>query len=391
MVVGWLWGRRVQRASVQAGRSIGDPALAEFLGWGSPSDAGVSVTEKNALGLTAVWRAVQVTSSTVASLPLKSYRDTGTGRVQVASVFDNPGGDFFTPFEFKQLVMAHLLLHGGAPLLHVYNGAGTLAGFFPLHPKMVAVERDRYTGERFFRVQVDNESKLYTEADVTYVMGLSVDGIKGLSAIDYLRNPLGTAIQGERAAARQFANGAMLGGLVSSDDDLDEAQAEALVAGLKSKISGTRNAGDIAFVNASLKFSPWTMTAEDAQFLESRQFSLAEVARAFGIPVQMLMADGASSWGSGISELVRGWQKFTLTQWTTPIEERLSRVLASPRFVEFELKGLLSGSPAEEVELLLQQHAAGVLTTDEVRAILNLAPLPAAEEPTMEESNGGSL
>src|SRR3546814_8524119 len=58
--------------------------------------------------------------------------------------------------------------------------------------------------------------------------------------------------------------------------------------------------------------------------------------------------------------------------YTTPVEEALSRLLSNPRFCEFEMAGLLQGTPAEEIDLLLQQVAAGLLTVDEARAIRNL-------------------
>ena len=373
------WSRRKIDRTTHIGPTIAlrDPALADYLGLGGQSEAGVDVTEKSALSLTAAWRAVSLTSGILAGLPLKSYRDDETTgqRQSIRTIMDNPGGDFYTPFEWKRLIFAHLLLHGNAYLLHILNTAGALSALFPLHPSLVTVKVSEDRVSREYHVVVHGETTVYTADEITHVMGFSTDGVTGLSPISVERNALGTAIAGDRAAARMFSSGMLIGGIVTSDENLDETDAETILSGLKAKLTGTRNAGDIAIVNASLKFQPWTMNAEDAQFLESRQYEVAEVARIFGVPVQLLMQDGASSWGSGIAELVRGWQKFDLTSWTAPTEERLSQVIRGSGFCEFDYAGLNQGSPAEEIGLLIQQVQAGILTIDEARAIRNMPPI----------------
>lgn len=368
----------VERGYVGPSFSAGDPALAQWLNLSGYNDAGVCVNEDTALGLTAVYRAVSLIAGTIAGLPLKTFRTDGDdARTQVSSFLDSPGGEWYTPFEWMETVVIFLLLWGNAPLLHVYNGAGGLVALFPVHPSLVTIERGPDLA-RTFTIHTAEGPVVYTEADMTLIAGPSVDGIKGMSPLNLSRNPLGTAIAGDKVAAKMFANGMMISGMVTSDETLTEADAKAIIAGLNAKTTGVANAGSLAVVNASLKFSPWSMNAVDGQMLESRQYQVNEVSRIFGVPVEMLSQTGASSWGTGLAELVKGWQKFSLASWTSRIEQRLSTLLPAPRHVEFELKGLLSGSPAEEVALIIQQVAAGVLTIDEARAIMNLPPLPEA-------------
>lgn len=353
--------------------SIGDPALAEYFGLGNGSDAGMSVTETTALGLSAVYRSVALISGTIAQLPLKTYTEGKDGRKQVKSWLDNPGGDPLTPFELKELVTAHLLLHGNAYLLHQLNGGGAILSVFPVHPSLVQVELTE--AGRMFRVQQpDGSERMLGPGEMTQIMGLSLDGVRGMSVLSYERNVIGTALAGDQAAGRIFRNGMLLGGVLTMVG-ATEPQMTDILAGIKAKSQGSKHAGDILGVNIDATFSPWSMSAEDAQFLESRQFSISEIARIFGLPVQMLAADGASSWGSGISELIRAMQKFTLVPWTSRIEERLSRLLPQPRFVEFDYRGLLEGTPAEVTANLAAEIAAGLRTPDEGRQIINLPPL----------------
>lgn len=387
----WLWRRPViERSFTGPTLTLRDPALADFLGLNHGSDAGVNVNERSALGVSAVYRSVRLIADTIGSLPLKSYRDNGGVREQVPSLLDNPGGDFMTPYTWKQTVTAYGALYGCAPLLHAYNGAGSLAALIPLHPSHVTVEWDKEAQTRKFTVTIDGEAAVYYPEDLTYVIFFTIDGVRGIGPLTLHRNVIGSAIAGDKAAARMFANGMLIGGLVTPKEDMTEQQANDALIGLKAKMTGTNTAGDLVMINAALQVQPWTMTAEDAQFIESRQYGVEEVARIFGVPKELLSASGATSWGSGIQELVRGFGRFTLPAYTTPIEEALSRLLANPRSCEFEMAGLLQGTPAEEIELLIRQMEAGILTADEVRAIRNLPPLPAGEAPAAPDDMEGT-
>lgn len=378
-----LWRRRAEERA----HSISDPLFASYFGV-APVVSGVAVTEQNALGLTAVWRAVSLIAGTCAALPLRTYRRVGEEKQALGSFLDDPAGPQtplpLTQFEWVETVLAHLLLHGNAFLLHIVGGAGQIIGLMPVHPASVGVETANVPGGRLYRVSLLDGTHLRLDAtSLTHIMGLSTDGIRGYSPIHIARQALGAGIAGETAAARMFANGAMVSGLVTPEDDLTEAEAQLIKDSLQRKMLGLENAGDVAVINRRLKFERWSLSAEDAQFIEQRQFSIAEVSRLYGVPRELLSEAGATSWGSGIQELVRGFLRFTLDPWLTRIEQRLSQLLPSPRFVEFERKALLQGSPQEEMDLIIQQLSAGLLTVDEARALLNRPALttPAAPAP----------
>jgi HK97 family phage portal protein len=372
--------------------------MAAYFNVGPGSYAGVSVNEQSTLGLSAAWRAVSLISQTIASLPLRSLRDSTDGtRQQVSSFLDDPAtADGMTQFEWVEQIVAYLLLHGAAPLVHIYNGGGGLAGALPIHPLCVTPEWEtddegKRTGRKVFQVSLDDGTRrTLTQDEMTYIPGLSLDGLHGLSVITMGRNSLGTAIAGDRAAARQFGNGAMIAGLVTPEEDVTEAEAKVIKEGLDAKITGVDNAAQIAVINRKLKFQPWTMSNEDAQFLESRMFAVEEVARWFGVPPHLLMqTDKQTSWGTGVAEQNRGLARTVLAPWCNRIEQRLSRLLPSSTKVEFDLTGLERGNPEGEIQLLLDQIAGGLLTRDEARAIRNLPPLPAGNPANLQDSPEG--
>jgi HK97 family phage portal protein len=144
-------------------------------------------------------------------------------------------------------------------------------------------------------------------------------------------------------------------------------------------VAGVGNAGTVAFVNRQLKFTPWTMPATDAQHLESRIHQVEEVSRIFGVPPHLLgQTEKQTSWGTGVTEQNRGLSRYTLMAWTSRVEQRLTRLLPNKQFCEFDYAGLLQGSAQEELQMLIDQVGAGILTADEARAVRNLPPLPAA-------------
>lgn len=367
--------------------SISDPAIAEFLGIGHRNDTGVSLTERDAMELSAVWRSVLLISGTIAGLPLHTYERTGPeSRMEVESFLDTPHPDL-TPFEWKELIIAHMLLWGDSFLHHMSGGAGQTLGLMPLPPWSVGVKRDQDKGFKLFSV-ADAKGVIHelTAVEITQIHGFSLDGLRGLSPIGQARNSLGAAKASDKAAGRMFRNGLLLGGLLSPKADaLTKAQRNQVLDGLKSK-AGADHAGDVAFVPAAVDFRPWTMSALDAQFLESRHFGIEECSRWFGVPRELLSESGATSWGSGIQEIVRGFSRFCLSPWTTRTEQRLSMLLPKNQFCEFDYSKFLKPSPEDEIRLLIEQVNAKLLTVDEARAKRNLPPLPTTELPEPERT-----
>lgn len=372
--------------------SIADPALASLLAGGPPSYAGVNVTEESALSVSAVYRAVSLISGTVGTLPLRTLREPAPGqRERVASWLDNPGGpDGPTPFEWTRLVLVHLLLHGNAFLVHVRGGAGQMIALVPVHPLSVTVDVATYwpestrpvAGGKLFRVMLaDGSIEMHDASTLTHIPALETDGIRGLSPITVARNGFGTAIAGDRAAARMFDQGALLSGMVSAEgDDVDEDEEDQVRDIIERKVIGWENASGVRFINRRLKFTPWTMSAADAQFIESRAFQIEEIARWFGVPPHLLMqTEKQTSWGTGVAESNRGMGRTVLAPWAALIEQRLSRLLRGDRFVEFDFAGLERPTPEQEIALLGDQIDAGLMTVNEARAIRNLPPVPGGD------------
>lgn len=366
--------------------SISDPALAEVMaGWLGINQTGLpAVSEYDAMGLTAFSRAVELIAGTIAGLPLKAYEESGETRRDVLSFLDQPQGPYaISAYQWVEMVVIHLVVYREAFLLHVYNGAGILVGFWPVHPDAVAKVEWVGPRKRFMVTDGNGEQKAYDDTQMTQVMGPNAYGTRGVPLYRSHRRVFQTAIAGEQAAARSFT-GALIAGLVTTiaDDDMDEGEAKVIKESLNAKLMGPDHASDIAFVNRELKFTPWTMSNADAQFIESRQHEVEEFARMTGVPPHLLAAiEKQTSWGTGVAEQNIGLARYCLMSYTSRLEAALSPLLPDGQFAEFDYKGFLQGSPADEIKLLLEQVKGGLLTADEARAIMNRPPLPAQPAP----------
>jgi HK97 family phage portal protein len=252
----------------------------------------------------------------------------------------------------------------------------------------MAIQKVSWAGpDKEFEVRMNDGTtvKEYT-GDITQVLGMSTDGLRGMSPLELFRRSLKTAQAGELAANNSFTRGALVAGLVTTEEDIDGDEAKTISDSLKTKMTGTDNAGGIAFINRSLKFTPWAMKNTDAQFLESREFAVEDIARMFGMPLNLLSVNKVvSNWGTGVKEANLGLAKYVLMNHTGRIEAALRRLLPTDYFAEFDYKGLLQGSPEDEINLLIAQVQGGLLTVDEARAVLNIPPMPKAEQPVQEQ------
>lgn len=370
--------------------SISSPEVFGLLG-AVPGLSGVAVNETTAMGLSGVAGCVQLISGIIADLPLRTVKTNDDGStVRTSSWLDDPAGlNGPTPYEFIEMVVCNLALHGNHYSLKIRGGAGQLLWLQPLPPQSVSIEVKN--GQKVYRVQLDNgKSRELTDREILHIPYLSLDGVRGMSQITNARIALGTAIAGERSAARLYKSGLLASAIVTPTEQLSPDEAQIVRDTLDRMLAGEVNAGAIAVLNKALNVEKWSINPADAQFLESRRFTTSEIARFFNVPPHLIGdVERSTSWGEGINQQTLAFQRYTLRRYTSRIEARLTRLLnetPSNRKAEFDFRGLLAGSPSEEIELLIKQKEAGLLTDDEVRAKLNMPPLPKPEK-TPEEDN----
>lgn len=357
-------------------------AILDWLG-GPKSAAGVSVSEAGSLKMPAVWRAVNLLASTTAALPLKAYRAGTYDEVSVPAL-SQPHPDL-TGYEVAELRMTHLLLWGNSYAFKVRDRAGRIAQLWPLHPSSIQVgtlSRDRRTSDnptgKVFKVEGDDRQ--FTSAEILHVPGLGYDGVTGVSPIRLATQAIGLGLAAEEYAAKLYASGSLMSGILQTEQRLAEGQAERLKVGWKQKVSGLSNAHDIAVLDSGAKFQAVSMPATDAQMIESRRFQVSEIARWFGVPPHMLMdTEKSTSWGSGIEQQSIGFIVYTLRPWLVRIEQRLSREVAAPSdssvYVKHKVEGLLRGDSTARANFYNTMRQVGAFSANDIRDLEDRPPV----------------
>jgi len=384
---------RVMRRSLEnPALPLTSTALAAWLTGGSSSSAGALVSEQRVIGLPAYYRAMAIRSGVEAALPLKVYRRGTRERILQRTVLDYPNPSQKTAFQFRQTMKFNEIAWGNAFARKVRNGAGVVVETWPIHPSRCNVEQVDPTGAnpegKLFLVRDSKGVEhRWTSWEIFHVPFMSPDGIQGVSAFRAFRDSLGSALAAEGAAASLYANGVRLSGIIRAKRKLAEGGADRLKAQFKAKYSGPDRAGEVAVLDEDAEFTPLTIPPEDAQLLQSRQWSVSEIARMVGVMPHMIGdTEKSTSWGTGIEQQFIGWTQ-TIVYPSTKNYEDLATVELLPGgwtagswYAEHSLEGLLKGDSAARAAFYAQAIQWGWMSRNEVRVMENREPAEGLDE-----------
>ena len=266
------------------------------------SAAGVTVNEFLALILTSVYAAVGVIADTIAQLPVHVYRKNGKSREYipdhpVSHILATEANPNVVPFTYKQTTSAHRLLHGNGYSEIIRNGRGQAVSLEILEPERTRPEQDDQHSGIYYRYQGVRGQADLLSADTLHIKAMGHNGLIGYSPINLHRNALGLAMAVEQFGSKFFANDAKSGGFLQHPGKLGEKAQENLKTSLDTQ-GGLDNAFKVKILEEGMKFIQTTIPPDDAQFLGTREFQIAEVARIYRVPLILLQSmEKTSSWG----------------------------------------------------------------------------------------------
>ena len=356
------------------------------------SAAGKSVNERSAMQMTAVYACVRILSESIAGLPLHMYRyeDDGSKNKAVEHplyhlLHDEPNPEM-TSFIFRETLMSHLLLWGNAYAQIIRNGKGDIIALYPLMPNRMKVERDA-KGQLYYEYQTMKEDaptmkgavyQLYPN-EVLHVPGLGFDGLVGYSPIAMAKNAIGLAIAAEEYGSKFYANGAAPSGVLEHPNVLkDPAKVR---DSWNAAFGGSSNAHRVAVLEEGMKYTPISISPNEAQFLETRKFQINEIARIFRVPPHMV-GDLEKSSFSNIEQQSLEFVKYTLNPWVCRWEQALQRALLDDDekgkyFFRFNVEGLLRGDYQSRMNGYATARQNGWMSANDIRELENLDRIPA--------------
>lgn len=354
----------------------------------SVTASGIAVNSESAKRVSAAYACTRLIAESVSVLPMHVYQRTATGRERVDHdlwwlLNESPFQTITSASFWEWMVSSYLFKKDGVAEI-VRDRNGVIKGLMPIPRECVVIKK---IGNRLVYLINDGVSQYGRDQDdILHFPGYGFNGVTGESVIAYAaRQAIGTALAADNFSGEFFANGAVPSVVIQYPQGVapTKEQQEFLRQQIDERHTGTGNRHrPLLLVNGGT-LNPVTMTAEDAQILETRRFAVIDIARAYGVPPHMIgETSAATSWGSGIEQMSIGYVRFNLNPHLNRIVQEVNRKFW-PRslkyFVDYNRDGLLAGDSKTESEVLGKAlggpGAQGWMTINEVRRLKNLPPL----------------
>lgn len=362
-----------------------DRAISFQTVWGAGSDldivnpSGVNINSNSAFEVVAFWSAVSLISDTIATLPVDSYiRQDGNRRPYRPrpAWVDQPDVDLTKQAHYQQ-VLVSLLVNGNSYTRIFRNASGDVVNLVVLDPNTVTVRRSAI-GRKIFLIE--NEGETLTSDEIIHITDLIQPGsLTGLSRVERLKEALGLSSAMQTFAARFFGTGATTQGIIEFPGNLTPEQAKQLRDGFDSAHRGFRRAHKTGVLSGGASYKQTTVPNDAAQFLESRRFSVEEIARAFNIPLSMMGVPGTQSYASVEQNAIQ-FVVHTLRPYIEKLEWSYSKLLPVEAFLKFNVDGLLRGDFNSRITAYSTGLQSGFMSVNDVRRLEDLSPAEGGDQ-----------
>lgn len=382
------WVNRAIRGRVHPSVSVSsDAALGWMFDGEDVSASARKINEFSALTLSAVWACVNCISTDVATIPCVMYRraDRGKSRALNHPVYPlllRRPNEYMTAFAFRSLALVHALNWGNFYAEIETRRDGQPIALHPLAPWRMTptfkkgVLRYEYRG-------TDGEVK-YDKSEIFHIHGLSYNGIAGVNVIRAARESLGGSLAAERFGARFFDQSCRPGGLLKYPGQLQEDAMNRLRTSWEAAYSGVQHAGKVAILEDGLEFTALSIPPEEAQFLQSRQFSVIDICRWYRVPPHKI-ADLTRATFSNIEHQAIEYVQSTLLPWMVRIEQEASRkLLREEEQDELYFEHLMEAALRADIRTRYQAYETGrrigVLSANDVARMENRDLVPDGDD-----------
>ena len=332
-----------------------------------------------ALTLSAVYRCVEVITNGVASLPVKLYKVDKDGyryelHNDLSYILSKKPSGKINAFTFYKLIVKDILMSGNAYALIMRDGQGNVTGLQYVQAGLVSpVDKIDH-----IEYQVTGLKNFVRQEDILHFMNYTDNGVFGVSVLTYARRTLGIADAGDKSAENFFKSGGCSSGFLKFDGPSTGKQREEIVSAWNQATGGPNNGPNgIAVLPCNVDYTQLSIDPADAQLIESREFSVIEICRFFGVsPWHCFDLTKASYNNSEMSELE--FLNDTLRPLLTKIEMELETKLfkkGENYDIKFDVNELLRTDKKSQAEYLTKMFNLGVLSPNDIRKELDMEPV----------------
>lgn len=383
--MGILSRLRQQRAVKQTAGNVANPTWIPDA-WLRESPSGIVVTDEAALGCSTVFACARAKAEDTAARPLVVYERLERGRRKatehpVYPLLHDAPNRVMTAMTFREAISTHIDIVGRAIAWIQYSQAFRVKALWLLRPDRVRILFDEQQGRIRYFVRDAKASREveFEDWEILHFPGLGFDGVHSFSPVRMQMNAIGLALATEEHGGRLFGNGVRPGGVFKHPKGLSEEAYKRLMVQLAEGYEGLRRSGKSLILEEGLDWQTVSVPNDEAQFLETRKFQVAEIARWYRMPLHKVQDLDRATF-SNIEHQSIGYVTDCILPHATRMEQEYNRKLFSPEqtgrfYVEHNLDALLRGDSKTRNEALEIRRRNGVLSANEWRELENQMPL----------------
>lgn len=337
----------------------------------------------NSMNLSAVYRATELISDSVAVLPIYvRWRDSHQnvyGDNPITLLCKDLGGGKISKYNLIKLLIQSVILKGNG-FAYIERGSdGTPKALRYLESKDVTIHYDKARNDLYYTCSTVSNRKI-EPINIVHLLKNSYNGVEGVSILSYASRTLNLANSTENSANNFYSNGCNLSGVLTVEGQLSANQRNDIRNSWQQAY--TNGGSGLAILQGNMKYQPVQLNAEDSQLLQSRQYNVTDIARFFGIS-PVLLGDLTHSSYSTLEAAQQEFLVHTLQPYISMVEEEFTRKLCAT-FTDYEINldeaYLMRTDKAAQANYWQTLLNCGVLSINEVRHELGLTNVDGGDQ-----------
>lgn len=356
-------------------------------GFARKTTAGETVSPGKAMTLSVWYACIRNIAEDIAKLPIDVFKRLPNGGEEkqpdhrIAKLLQQEPNEEMTTSVFRELMTGWAVGWGNA-FAEIERGQdGQIVALWPIHPSRCYLHR--VDGVIVLDVYLDDSTsgqrtaRLFSN-EFLHLRGFGDDPLCGLSLIRLACESLGITLAAQSYGAAFFGNGAMPSLLLIHPGKLEESERTKLRESWRKRHGGPRNSGGVAVMTGDIKVETLSVPPEEAQFLETRGFQIAEIVRWFRMPPH-LVQDLSKSTNNNIEHQGIEYANVTLSPWTNRWEQVLEWKLLDRQErgkfdIRLDINSLMLGDSKTRAEYHGTLVNRGLETPNQGRLALGMNP-----------------
>ncbi|MCR8874883.1 phage portal protein [Phocaeicola barnesiae] len=348
-----------------------------------------SYNSSYAMRLSAVYRAVQLISDSIAMLPVSiSVLQNGYKTVDTTNklnyILNCCPNALMTRYTFVKNLITDVLLQGNGFAYIKRDEKGNCIGLDYIKATDVTIHYNELSKELFYTA-TGYRNKI-EPCNIIHLLRYSNNAVEGISVIKNAISTLQLSTDIDNQAANFFKSGCSLNGILKVNSTLTEQQRQQIKSSWNTTYNG--NGGGLAVIQGNMDYQQISVNAADAQLLESRNYQISDIARFFGIS-PILLGDLSKSSYSTLEQTQLQFLSQTLQPYITMLELEFTRKIFRPSqsgkfFVDWDEKALLRTDKTTVANYYVTLLQNGLLTANEIRKELGYPEIEGGDTTVMQ-------